>query len=339
MHLVDGSLGLLGAHGVGGGHFPLATALALAASGRDSEQVASAALRYKDFPPGWGHIKVPVSSRRAAVAALGLYSPCRPRALWAQWAARAWVELFGPTALPGRSFPWVPMDRLQWLELADTWRRELGEFDEVAGYTRLQTSRGGLAILLLRAGSPVAFVKLRQGDCAALSNEHLALQAAWTYRPRAFRVPKPLQSGNTAGWSYLVSAPLPPGLHRPHQKPPLRAIAEEVEAALAGLPRPAEARPHWRPMHGDFTPWNLRQLPGGSLVLVDWENAGWGPPGADETLYQATRAALRARAAERCDRNEAVQFWRDRLPSQASDARDRRLAEALRVALGGMADS
>ena len=45
-------------------------------------------------------------------------------------------------------------------------------------------------------------------------------------------------------------------------------------------------------MHGDFTPWNLRSSRTRALSLVDWEDAGWGPPDADEVLYRAVSAAL-----------------------------------------------
>ncbi len=297
--------------------------------------------RYKDFPPGWGHIKVPMSSRSAALAGLALYTPSLTRGIWAQRAAAACVTVFGPRALPGRSFPWTPVSEMEWQELSDRWRRELGAFDDMAGYSRLQASRTGLALVLLHKGSPIAFVKCRQGDSVSLTNERLAMEAVWSYRPRAFQVPEPLLSGSTGGWHYLVSAPLPPGLHRPPRNPPLRAILAEVEAALAVLPRPLETPDHWRPMHGDFAPWNLRQLRDGSLVLVDWEEAGWAPPGADEVFYRATRAALEHRPADRCGTQEAVQFWRDYVLaqwlSQPESARDRRLTQAVSESLGRMA--
>ncbi len=301
--------------------------------------VASTVRRYKDFPPGWGHIKVPMSSRRAALAGLGLYIPSRPWAVWAQRAARASVAMFGARALPGKSFPWAPMSESVWLELSDTWRRELGEFDEVAGYSRTQASRGGVGLLLLRNGSAIAFVKLRQEDHGQLANERCSLDAVWRHRPRAFGVPEPLRFGSMGDWQYLAAAPLPPGLHRPPHHPPLRAILQEIEAALGGLPRPPGTPDHWRPMHGDFAPWNLHQVRGGSLVLVDWEAAGWAPPGADAVFYEATRAALGHRLADRCDTPEAVRFWRERVLAHPENARDHRLAKALDAVLGRMAGS
>ena len=115
---------------------------------------ASPAPRYKDFPPGWGHIKVPMSSRAAAQAALTLYAPCARRGRLAQWAASACIAVLGPRALPGSSFPWLPMSEPEWAVLDDLWQRELGAFDEVTGYSRLQAGRAGAALLLLRRGCP-----------------------------------------------------------------------------------------------------------------------------------------------------------------------------------------
>lgn len=295
--------------------------------------------RYKDFPPGWGHIKVPLSSRRAALAALGLYAPCRLGSLLAQRAARAYVAILGPRALPGPSLPWAPMDEAEWLELSKAWRRAVGPFDGMAGYLRLQVTRRGLALLLLREGSPIAFVKVREGDGDALMNEGRAVAAVWSYRPRAFQVPEPLQYGSSGGWHYLLSAPLPAGLGPPPRNPPLRAILDEVAASLAVLPRPAACPDHWRPMHGDLAPWNLRRLHEHAFVLIDWENAGWGPPGADEIYYRATRAALRNQRAGHSDAHEAVQFWRKRVSAATDTARDRRLAQALDKVLAGMGRS
>jgi glycosyltransferase involved in cell wall biosynthesis len=292
--------------------------------------------QYKDFPPGWGHIKVPMSSRRAALAGLGLYSACRARALWTQRAAGLVAAIFGPGALWGRSFAWSPMmTAAEWEELASLWRGELGTFDDMAGYSRLQASRGGLALLLLRKGAPIAFVKLRQGDAAELANEWRALTAVEQYRPRAFQAPAPLRFGSVGGWNWLAAAPLPSGLHRPSQRPPLPEILGEIAAALAGSHRPLGTPDHWRPMHGDFAPWNLRQLRGKSLALVDWEQAGWAPPAADEVFYQATSAVLGRGLPGHCDAAEAIRYWRDRI-SLPENPRDERLRAGLRDILGRM---
>ena len=89
-------------------------------------------------------------------------------------------------------------------------------------------------------------------------------------------------------------------------------------------------------MHGDFTPWNLRQLESGELVLLDWEEAGWGPPGADAVLYRAAASALSQSYTAPCSDGEAIQFWRARISKRDGDARDRRLDEGMLRALAEM---
>jgi hypothetical protein len=72
-------------------------------------------------------------------------------------------------------------------------------------------------------------------------------------------------------------------------------------------------------MHGDLTPWNLREAPGHGLLLYDWERAGWAPQGADEVLYGLAQAGLRGGHHTRearllCARwPEAAAFWAARL--------------------------
>jgi hypothetical protein len=90
-------------------------------------------------------------------------------------------------------------------------------------------------------------------------------------------------------------------------------------------------------MHGDLTPWNLRQNPDGTLALVDWESAGWGPPQADETLFYASSMAVGLRTSPRPVNGEAVRFWLERI-EPASDGRDARLAVRLRRVLESLVE-
>lgn len=293
--------------------------------------------RYKTFPPGRDYFRVPMSSRRAALAGLSLYGACKPRALWGQRTAWIAVELLGPRALPGRASEWrPPIDAARWRALCETWRATLGAFDTMAAYHRRQASRPGLALLLLRHGTPVAFVKVRGGGKESLHDEAAALDAVWRFQPRSFSVPEPLMCGTEDEWQWFATAPLPVGLHHPPTRPPLDAILPEVEAALAGLPRPDGTPDHWRPMHGDFAPWNLRRVARTAVVLIDWERAGWGPPEADRVLYRATWAALRGRPPERCDALEAIRYWRQRAASWPETDTDHTFSLALLARLREM---
>ena len=291
---------------------------------------------YKDFPPGWGHLKVPLSSRDAALAALTLYAPCRPRAYLIQRAAWIAIKTAGPAALPGRATRWVPaVDPDVWQELSAFIRREVGAFDVVAGYERLQRSHPGFALLLLRDGVPVSFVKLREGDGAAVANEYRTLAAVSRFGPRSFSVPRPLVYGELRGWHFLAIEALAPRLHRPARNPPLGLITAEVQNALKDLPRSADTPVHWLPMHGDLAPWNLRTA-GRGLVLIDWEDAGWGPPGADEVYYRCTQAALDLGDTSTSVYNEAIAYWHRKLADRRDTKRDSRLATDVSAALRRM---
>jgi hypothetical protein len=298
--------------------------------------MSEAVRMYKAFPPGRGQLRIPLSSRGAALAGLSLYATCRPTATFAHRAAWMCVTLLGPRAIVGRTGAWQPMDDDAWASLTATWRREIGAFDDFAGYARTDVSRGGLSLLLLQGGAPLAFMKLRDADFDSLERERAAANAAWHFAPRSFSVPEPLAAGRVAGWSFFAVRALPVQLHRTPVAPPIDVIAGEIESALGGLPRPAGTPSHWRPMHGDFTPWNLRQLGTGELMLLDWEEAGWGPVGSDAVLYRAAASALSHALPAPCSDGEAIQYWRERISKRDGDARDRRLDEGMLRALAEM---
>ncbi len=85
-------------------------------------------------------------------------------------------------------------------------------------------------------------------------------------------------------------------------------------------------------MHGDLTPWNLRVRRDGGVTLVDWEDAGWGPPQADAVLLHASRRALFGVAPPALSR-EAADFWLQRIADRPPDRVDDRLHLALTAAL------
>ena len=104
---------------------------------------------------------------------------------------------------------------------------------------------------------------------------------------RSFRITACVDSFVYDAWSVRQFEPLP-RFHRPARWNParIRRVAEDVSLALNGVLPPAVGIPkHWRPMHGDYVPWNLREDSSGQLWLIDWEDAGWGPPLADFVRY------------------------------------------------------
>jgi hypothetical protein len=271
-------------------------------------------VQFKEFPPGWGHLFVPVGDRAEAIAGIAMYTPGSWRGIVAQRAAWWGVRLGGPRLLPGRARSWEPpMDPRTWHELQERLREHVGDYDSWAGYVR-RGGRTGLLLLLLRDGASIGFVKARAGGSAVIDNEYRALTAAHRSRPSAFVALEPLASGDCGDWSYLITAPLPPRIHRRADDAVLARVLAQVEMALASHPRPAGTPDHWVPAHGDFAPWNLRRFRRGGTYLIDWEEAGWAPPGSDMVYYAACAAALgRPVRGFTIDAGEATRFCRDRV--------------------------
>ena len=294
-------------------------------------------MRFKRFPPWWSHLLIPKTSRRSAQAGIALYAPCTARAVFVQQVAWLAVQHFGTFALPGRARTWVPpMDQATWRKIASALEGHFGAFHELAIYQQTQPERAGVALLVLRRGQPLCFVKLRPVSNERLADEERALRAVWAFGPRTFAVPEPLVSETVDGWRFLALSALPSELHRVPIDPPLKAICAEIGDALACLPRPAGIPAHWVPMHGDLTPWNLRTFKEQGLVLVDWEASAWGPPGADEVFYRAGIRALGRSATSSRAGLEAIEFWRSRLVHHPTTSRDRRLRTSLLRALQEM---
>jgi hypothetical protein len=279
---------------------------------RSAPQDALAAERYKTFPPKWAHIQVPVSSRGAARSALALYAPCLRRGYAVRDAAWLLVSAIGPHALPGRHKRLqAPLPAEQWQALLDAWQQELGTFDSLALHSRPQEHRSGFAVLLLREGRSLAFVRVRKGHQADLTREQHVLGLCAVARPVSFWHPEALAGGNVGEWSYLATTAFPSDRHVAGRLP-IADVLAEIGAALAPLPRDPGTPPHWVPMHGDLTPWNCRDLTDGRRALIDWEDAAWGPAGADEVLFRATVAALSG-GSPGPGPAEAVAFWQARL--------------------------
>jgi hypothetical protein len=285
--------------------------------------------RFKTFPPRWSHIYVPTSSRSASLAALALYGPCRAAGRLAHWAAWHAVLLGGATLIPGRSQRWVPpVGPDEWRALEGRWRTHVGPYDTIAVYEQPQATREGCALLPIRDGRAVAFIKLRTTGEDGLSREGRALTLVAGSSVDTFWTPEHIASGSSETVDWLAMSPLPRGRHRPARQPPLPDLIADVQGALAGVPRPRDVPATWRPMHGDLTPWNLRVARDGRLLLIDWEDAGWGPPGADATYFWAAAAALWGTAPPEVDR-EAAAFWRRRIAHSTRDGADSRLRQRL----------
>jgi hypothetical protein len=269
---------------------------------------------HKAFPPWLGHVRIPISSREAAIASLAIYAPNRRVTTFLHRASLAYVKLLGPRMLPGPATVWQPpMEPDLWHDLVRQIEDLSGPMEDFGIYGRRQSTRSGFSLLLLRGGRATGFVRVNRDRHRRFRHEFAALQMIQREGPRGFKAPAPLGVGDAGGWSFLATSVLLPGRHRTPVGPPIRDIASFIQEALRGMPRPADIPSHWVPHHGDLTPFNLRDAGDGQLVLYDWEQVGWGPPGADEVLYRAAEGVLRKDRSAIREWPEARTYWEKRL--------------------------
>ncbi|HKT57436.1 MAG TPA: phosphotransferase [Microbacterium sp.] len=263
--------------------------------------------------PASGHIWIPAHGRRAAASGLSMHSPCHPLKVLAQRALWAGVRVAGPRLIPGERVTWQPpVPDEEWQSLLAQWRDAAGAFDGIAVYHRPQTGRTGFAALLLRAGRGVAFARLHP-EAARIRREFEVVSGVHRARPRTFRVAEPIAADDGAlPWMLTRSVPnYPLGPLRSARR--RGAVADELGGILAGvLDRPAGVPAHWVPAHGDFTPWNVRTDLARRVYVIDWEDAGYAPPGVD-ALYGALTAHTTFGAPLPADAPREARDWLDAL--------------------------
>jgi hypothetical protein len=206
-------------------------------------------------------------------------------------------------------------------------------------HLRSQWSKPRSSVLGLgRANEPHVFVTIEPQENAVLYPSK---------RTSAFTVPLLRDRAASDIW-LLRSFDTVPRFHRTPRWDPhsLMTVADGASRLLEHeLVRTDDVPPHWRPIHGDFVPWNLREDRSGVLWLLDWEDAGWGPPFADVVRYAAAYQSIHESDAERiaaviCEAfptastevmAEAALFW-------TTHANLRRPDAAIRLSTGQMAD-
>lgn len=265
------------------------------------------------FPPRWETVSLATSPLSAARQGITLYSASRPGPLLAQRAVWALSFVGGSLVIPGERRTWVPpMGVDRFARLWDVWTSLIGApIAGFAAYERAQPTRSGTALMLC-AGRGSLFVRVQE-DGDDLDLERRVSDTAQRGQ-RSFRVPVVRGAGCLDGWHWLASEVLSTRPHSPLRPSDrsLRALEGEISDLVeATIERPAGTPAHWRGAHGDLTPWNLRRA-GSETFLIDWEDAGYAPPGADRVYFDAARAALRSRRAHRKahdDDDEARRYW------------------------------
>jgi thymidylate kinase len=284
-----------------------------------AEIIRTVSLRtnFVKYPPRAGRVLVPRQPRQMTVAGTGLYAPCRPTVVAAHWAMRGLIGAvsgywLAPVDLWERG---VPTEL--WLELLAAISRDGLEAEAVAVHTRSPRMRKGFGLVTLNGGEVTAVVRV--GSRQDIQNESATLDLVRQGAPATFRYPVVIGTGSVGDMAYLTTTSVLGGFHRPARRPPLAEIVSEVQSVLARMPQKPEVRPSWVPIHGDLTPWNLRESRLG-LGLIDWEDATWGPPGADELLYAESAVVAGRRVPVPPLNREAAEFW---IRNPATEARVR----------------
>lgn len=288
----------------------------------DTAKIAS---RYRRYPPFLGHVLLPDKSKSMALVGSALYTPARRRGQAAQRVGRVLLRVGGTSWLRRARPAEVPLDGAMEDELISFLREHDLDPDGLALHTRVQSGRQGFIVLALADARPIGFIRV--GDPSSVDAESQALELFSDLPPYSFRVPRLIGRLKARDLEFAIHSCVLEGYHRHPRNPDLDRIIHEIKSGLSSLPRPTGIPEHWQPMHGDLTPWNLREDRVG-LSLIDWESVGWGPPSADEVLYKATSRALGWRASPGDLDSEACEFWRQGF-EEADNPRDERLQSDL----------
>jgi len=275
--------------------------------------------------PRTGHIWIPLRGRRIAAAGIAMHSPCRPTRVLAQRALYLAVRLLGPRVIPGERSGWEdPLPDPEWADVLAAWRRSCGHFDNLVLYRRPQVGRTGFAALLLQRGRGIGFARFHP-DAGRIEREFTIIQGVHDSVPASFRVARPIATGRVAsGGAWLLSASLPNYPLGSVRKPAVRErVADEIgEVLSAVIPRPQTVPADWLPAHGDLAPWNLRTLLSGAVRVIDWEDAGYAPPGLDRLYGALTAHSTFGSPLPASAPAGALQWLSNRLRHRASEASD-----------------
>jgi hypothetical protein len=267
---------------------------------------------------------------------LTLYTACQPRAVVAHQVLWAAAQVFGSRVLPGARECWAPpIDDYQFGKLRQQWSDLVGGIDYgLAIYERLQSERRNLTVLVC-AGRRSLLVRVRT-DPMTLERERRISAAAAEQRPRTFNVPVLRGRGQAGAYHWVAYEAMALRPHIPVRRPDKAIFGEITQLVESVVDRPNGVPAHWTGSHGDFNPWNLRRAQRRTW-LIDWEDSGWAPPGADEVYFRAVSAALRRGPVKAVpihdEHGEAARYWAHIVADRAASSKEQVLHERLLDAL------
>jgi hypothetical protein len=277
---------------------------------------------YRATLPSRGGVLLPLDVRSVR-GGVWLHGAVRHVALLAH-GVTGWLAGRDIRLVPGRNVTWRPPLAV---DLFDQWFSLVQERLDIVARSwvvQLPTDRRRrrFNLLLLDARRvPIAFVKVTANPPNPMSIG--ALSRFNDEPPTSFWVPRLALDGRLEHLSYVVTSAMPNKSHRPAiLLPDVRhRVVKEIQARLADLATPPSVV-----VHGDFGPWNVRQLRDGRLAIVDWEETAAGVVAADELWHSVclqrhrqplgkTLTRVRAELAHHSSEDVVVaaRFWVDRL--------------------------
>jgi hypothetical protein len=280
------------------------------------------------FPPADSGVLLPCHDKECAALGITMYTASRPAVLLAQRATFHIARVFGLRALWPRPAELV-ID--EWEELTRSWGRTLGPVRSIAMYQR-KDPRAGMTMLVNRPDLPPVLIKCRRQGDRGIALEQGMLAAMQDKDVPGIAVPRPVGAGVTHGglsWAaqeFVFSRPHRPVFAlEPAQCDALGSAIKEIVADL-GLQRPA--REGMAAAHGDLAPWNLRRDHRGQVWLMDWEDVGFAPYGADAGYLSLTAAALRGTKPEPLSSPVAT-FWTEAIERRISNGHSHPINHAI----------
>ena len=271
-------------------------------------------------PLGQGRLLLPTSSRADARAGLTLLNPNRPAATVAARLYDTWIAVVGPRAAgrPASGVPDILMaaDGALLAGVVDT----IGPVTGWAVIDPRQPDRPRAALLAVRDGVAVAFIKVNR-NITELDRERSVLDRLISGGVN-LRTPRVIGHGSVDGVGWMATTAMPSPRTRPMTELPAGWRTGQEFGSLEPLlgPRPSTDAVA---LHGDLTPWNLRRC-AGEPWLLDWEDVGWGPPGADEAYFNATATAV-CGSPLRPASPEATDHWIQVVRSRSGSGPEERL--------------
>jgi hypothetical protein len=274
------------------------------------------------FPRRSLHLLLPASPRAAARAGLALYDSTLLHQRVARALGSALLSLRLERLLRLGALPPSVLDRTWWTHWCEQVAvPAVGPVDLAA--FKLSDDRV-VALLMTASGAPRGFVKTWRDPPGPHRPDPymqpIVLERLARARFAHFRVAPLLAEGTLDGWAYQLFAPLPPGTHRPATASDalhIARIVDEMQAALADVPRDERVPASHVIGHGDFTPRNVRRAADGAFWVLDWEYSGWSPRLADELQFWASAFAARVRPHPLRDAGRVLALLRTRAPDDA----------------------